>query len=160
MRQPLRHARLAHLGAAALRLLYATLDPRRRRHARLLFQRPALGVARGHSWIPRAWFARFGRVFAFSRGQTLRVYRGRRWRRLAVQRWHIGLSWGAFARSTALAVFKKKSSAKKRRRRQSGDGGASLGLRIQQIREVRAGVRRRSSVQFDPQMEAQLRGLG
>lgn len=44
-----------HLGFGAFRAVYALTDPRRRKHLRLLFQRPVLGVVKGHAWLPRSW---------------------------------------------------------------------------------------------------------
>ena len=44
-----RASRVPFLGAAALRLLFATIDPRRSLHTQLLFQRPAGDMVRGHS---------------------------------------------------------------------------------------------------------------
>jgi ribosomal protein S19 len=147
------------LSATALRLLFAALDPRRRLHIQLLFQRPAGEGARSHSWLPRPWLSRRARLVQRFRQQTLRIHRGRRWRRLLIQRWHIGFAIGSFARTQALAIFKKKASAKKRKKRVSFGSGPSMDFRVQRIKDTKAGLRRRSSVLVDTRVEAQLRGL-
>ena len=77
-----------------------------------------------------------------------------------MQRWNVGFAWGSFARTQALAVFKKRASAKKRKRHHTQHAAFALDFRVQRIKEVKAGLRRRSSVQVDTQVETQLRGLG
>lgn len=93
------------------------------------------------------------------RGQLLRVHRGRRWRRLPIQRFNVGFAIGNFARTTKPAQFKKRASAKKRRRRQLQTFAPGQEWRIQRIKDTRAGLRRRTLLVYDPLLEAQLRGL-
>ena len=157
--RPVRVRRPRFLAAAALRLLFALLDPRRRLHVHRVFQRPASGGGLSSAWLPRPWLSRQGCLVRQLCQQTLRVHRGRRWRRLTIQRWHVGFAAGCFARAQALAIFKKRASAKKRKRRTSLGSSLSLDFRIQRIKDTKAGLRRRSSVQIEAQVETQLRGL-
>ena len=71
----------------------------------------------------------------------------------------MGFAAGCFARTQALAIFKKRASAKKRKRRTSLGSSLGLDFRIQRIKDTKAGLRRRSSVQIEAQVETQLRGL-
>ncbi len=59
-----------------------------------------------------------------------------------------------------MAVFKKRASAKKRGRRKLQQGTAVLDFRVQRIKDVKAGLKRRGAIQVDAGTEAQLRGLG
>jgi len=104
----------------------------------------------GGGWVPRKWFERSGAVLGWFRSRTLRIHRGKRWRRLQVHRWNVGFTWANFARTSALAVFKKKATSRKQKKRQlDAKADLRMSLRVQQIKDVRSGVRRRSALRYD-----------
>lgn len=74
-----------------------------------------------------------------------------------MRRWHIGHTWGGFARTRVLAGFKQRIVAKKLRKRapRSSPSGEA---QINRIRSVKAGQARRASG-FNSGIEAQLRGV-
>ena len=78
-----------------------------------------------------------------------------------MQRWNVGLAVGNFARTCAVAVFKKKAATKKKQRRQQVHAASQLfDWRIQRIKDTRAGLRRRTSLLHESTVELQLKGLG
>ena len=89
----------------------------------------------------------------------MRVHRGRRWRALAPSKWHIGLTWGALARTRRVAAYKSRAANKKRKK--VSKGAQLVGdLRISQYRALQLGQRRRTSTKAAPGLEAQLRSVG
>lgn len=73
-----------------------------------------------------------------------------------MHRWAVGFAAGNFARTQTLAVFKKKSSTKKKKKRVQTISPHS-DMKIQLIKDVKAGRRRRTSLTLDKSYEAQLR---
>lgn len=70
----------------------------------------------------------------------------------------MGFSWGDFARTSALAVFKKKATSKKQKKKaSSAKAGLHMSLRVQQIKDVKAGVRRRSVIRYDDPVSLAIR---
>jgi hypothetical protein len=62
----------------------------------------------------------------------------------------VGFSWGDFARTTSLAVFKKKATSKKQKKKTlSAKADLRMSLRVQQIKDVKSGTRRRSVIRYD-----------
>lgn len=116
----------------------------------LLFRQLDATKTYGSGWVPKKWYERSGSVLRWFRTRTLRVHRGKKWRRLRVYRWNVGFKWGQFSRTTALAVFKKKATSKKQKKKQLG-ARAELytSLKVQHIKDVRAGLKRRSVVRYD-----------
>ena len=145
-----RTRRLAFIGRVAYRRLRARL-----RQVRDSVFTAARGRQRWSMPVAR-WLIRHGRVPRALQRLTFRITRGRRFRRLRVGRWHRGFSWVSLARTRVIAVFKRRVSAKKRRKT-STKSNPFEEARIQRIRDVKTGVRRRSAVRFDAAVEAQLR---
>jgi ribosomal protein S19 len=104
------------VGRLVFNLLCLALRFRSLSSPALLFQRRTQSQAYNVGWIPRVWKVRRGWLLRWFRSHTLRVHRGRRWRRLLVQRWVVGFTAGSFARTAALAAFKRRASEKKQRR--------------------------------------------
>lgn len=91
--------------------------------------------------------------------RPVRVHRGRRWRVLHPSRWHVGLTWGALARTRRVAVFKARAANKKRKK--VSKGAQLVGeMRILQYRAIQLGQRRRTSTRAAPDREARIRSLG
>jgi hypothetical protein len=91
-------------------------------------------------------------------GVTVRAYRGFRWRRVRVSRWHLGLFLGELARTRKVTRYR----AKVRRKRNKGKTAVSrrFGFNeerwLENIRQVKSGKRRRT-LDLNPLLEAQLR---
>lgn len=112
-------------------------------------------------WIPRTWFGRTENLIRWFRFQTLRIHRGRKFRRLYVQRWNIGYPLGNFARTRKLAIFKKKASLKKKQRKKIAlTNTKSFEWDLQRIKDVRSGNKRRTSTIYNNTTQTQLRGIG
>lgn len=91
--------------------------------------------------------------------RPVRVHRGRRWRALTPSKWHIGLTWGALARTRRVAAFKARAANKKKKK--VSKGALLVGeMRISQYRALQLGQRRRTSTKAAPGLEAQLRSVG
>jgi len=116
----------------------------------LLFRQLDVAKAYGSGWVPKKWHERSGIVSRWFKTRVLRIHRGKGWRRLKVLRWTVGFSWGEFARTTSLAVFKKKATAKKQKKKTlSAKADLRMSLRVQQIKDVKAGIRRKSVIRYD-----------
>jgi len=64
--------------------------------------------------------------------------------------WNVGFAWGVFARTTALAVFKKKATTKKQKKKPTGlKNELQMSLKVQHIKDVKSGLRRRSVMRYD-----------
>jgi ribosomal protein S19 len=123
-----------------------------RRPALVSFLFRQLDVAKtyGSGWVPKRWYERSGVILRWFKTHTLRIHRGKRWRRLRVCRWNVGYAWGHFARTSVLAVFKKRATSKKQKKNQQGPKvELCLNLKVQHIKDVRAGVKRRSVMRYD-----------
>jgi hypothetical protein len=91
--------------------------------------------------------------------RPLRVHRGRRWRVLTPSKWHVGLTWGALARTRRVAAFKARAANKKRKK--ISKGAQMVGeMRILQYRALQLGQRRRTSTKAAVGLEDQLRSMG
>ena len=67
---------------------------------------------------------------------------------------------GNFARTRSFNVFKKKASMKKRQRRAlAPTTGRVFDWRVQRIKDIKAGVQRRTALTYDAAVDAQYRGL-
>lgn len=132
---------------------------RRLKTPAVLFRRPLVTTLRISGWSPRSWKERRSLISRWFLSQTLRIHRGRRWRRLFIQRWVAGFAFGNFARTQTVAVFKKKASAKKRKRLQQNTQAHVFDWRIQRIKDVRAGLKRKTCLHIDASFEQQLRSL-
>ena len=74
-------------------------------------------------------------------------------------KWHIGLTWGALARTRRVAAFKARAANKKKKK--VSKGALLVGeMRISQYRALQLGQRRRTSTKAAPGLEAQLRSVG
>jgi hypothetical protein len=137
--------------SAVLRRVYL-LSRSRLRAARFssffLELHPQLTVNGG--WLPRTWLDRAVAISSFFSSRTLRVHRGKRWRRLTPRRWHLGFAWAAFARTQTLAVFRKRAARKKKKQgRGSGDPQAGgLGYRITELKSMKSGAQRRTLAHY------------
>ena len=95
-------------------------------------------------------------MFRWFLARTLRVSRGQKWRRLRVDRWHVGHPWGSVARTRVFARFRQRVNAKKKKKK--GVLSALQAERIGRIKAVKAGTARRRA-ELNPAFVKQLTGL-
>jgi ribosomal protein S19 len=116
----------------------------------LLFRQLDVAKTYGSGWVPKKWYERSGVVLRWFKTRTFRIHRGKGWRRLKVFKWNVGFAWRAFARTTSLAIFKKKATSKKQKKKSlNAKAELRMSLKVQQIKDVKSGVRRRSVIRYD-----------
>ncbi len=65
-----------------------------------------------------------------------------------------------FARTTALAIFKKKATSKKQKKKaQSIRSEVGMSLKVQHIKDVKSGIRRRSVMRHDDPVTLAIRSV-
>lgn len=148
------------LGAPVLRRLRLAKDPKQRVDLFFSFHEPSVFKGFGSEWMPISWWLRDGISLTRLKFRVLRLHKGQRWRRIFVSRWHSGQPWGSFARTRTLAVFKKKMTERKQKRKNKQlfqpQGFVSLkNLKINQIREVKTGQRRKTHITFSKKVKFQ-----
>lgn len=102
-----------------------------------------------------AWWCRGTTCARFFVRRLLRLYRGRLWRGVRLSKWHIGQKGGALARSRVLAIFRQKATRKKKPTAVSTANQKRLDAKIEQVRQVKAGQRKRTIQAYNPAFEAQ-----
>ncbi len=146
-------------GHLTSRLLSKAQNKRRIRNPNFLFRWVVENKSWG--WIPRIWLSRTENIVKWLRFQTLRVHRGKKHRRLYIQKWNVGYPLGNFARTRKLAIFKKKASLKKKQRKKLALASVkTFEWDLQRIKDIRAGNKRRTPTLFNSSIQAQIRGIG
>lgn len=130
---------------------------RRRRGSPSLLARLLTRLSQARDLYSLNVWARSGLVPRAKR--PVRVHRGRRWRALTPSKWHIGLTWGALARTRRVAAYKARAANKKRKK--ISKGAQLVGeMKIFQYRALQLGQKRRTSTKANESLEAQLRSIG
>lgn len=85
----------------------------------------------------------------------IRIYRGKSWRSVRLTRWHVGFKAGELGRTRVMAVFRQKATRKKKPSLAGRSAQKISDARIESIRQVRSGQKRRSLGKFSPLVELQ-----